>query len=79
MDIKAWMKDAANKINSLDDGTEFVLRDLFDVEKWEKLSPVDRRNFGKYFKNDVLEGCVTNTVYIDKPTNGSAKYRKVKD
>ena len=47
------------------------------LEKWEKLSPVDRRNFGKYFKNDVLEGCVTNTVYIDKPTNGSAKYRKV--
>lgn len=37
----------------------------------------DRKSFGKYFKNDVLEGCVANTVYIGKSPNGSAEYRKV--
>lgn len=77
MDIKAWMNDAVIKINSLDDGAEFKLKDLFDGVKWEKLPAGDRKSFGKYFKNDVLEGCVANTVYIGKSPNGSSEYRKV--
>lgn len=38
MDIKAWMNDAVIKINSLDDGAEFKLKDLFDGVKWEKIA-----------------------------------------
>lgn len=58
MDIKTWMNDAVIKINSLDDGTEFALKDLFDGVKWEELPKGDRLTFGRSFKNDVSEGNV---------------------
>ena len=77
MDIKTWMNDAVIKINSLDDGTEFALKDLFDGVKWEDLPKGDRLTFGRSFKNDVSEGNVKNVTYIGKAPNNSAKYRKV--
>ena len=77
MDIKTWMNDAVIKINSLDDGTDYALKDLYDCVKCYELPKGDRLTFGRSFKNDVSEGNVKNVTYIGKAPNNSAKYRKV--
>ena len=76
MDYLAWMDKTRRKIESLSVSTEFCLKDLFEGTQWCQLSVGERLNFGKYFKNEVLEGNVSNISYIGKAPNNSAKYRK---
>lgn len=76
MDNKYWMGKAINKINSLEKGKVFLLKDLFDGVEWTELSVGDRLGFGRYFKNEVFENSIPYVRYIGKAQNNSALYRK---
>lgn len=76
MDNAMWMDCAISKTNKLKNGVEFILKDLFDGVQWNKLSVGERLCFGRYFKNEVIEGKIPNVVYIGKAQNNSAKYKK---
>lgn len=77
MDNSLWLNRAISKTAALGSGTEFCLKDLFDGVEWNDLTVGTRLGFGRYFKNEVLEGHIPNVVYIGKAQNNSAKYRKV--
>ena len=77
MDNVLWLNRAISKTGELNSGTEFCLKDLFDGVEWNDLAVGARLGFGRYFKNEVLEGHIPNIVYVGKAQNNSAKYRKV--
>ena len=71
------MDGTSNKQNGkIGANTEFLLKDLFDGVEWNSLSKGERLNFGRLFKDEVLEGRVPNVQYIGKAQNNSARYRK---
>ena len=76
MDNLLWMRKATEIISHLKNNNEFLLKDLFDGIEWNNLSKGDRLSFGRYFKNEVIEGNVHHVTYIGKAQNNSAKYRK---
>ena len=45
----------------------------------DRTSQGDRLNFGRYFKNKVLNGKIPNVSYIGKAENNSALYQKEKE
>ena len=77
MDYTKWTNAAISKINSIPLGTVFLLKDLFEGVEWSNLEKGERLSFGKFFKNEVLEGRIPNVSYIGKAQNNSAKYQKV--
>ena len=76
MDYKYWMGKAIVKINTLETGVVFHLKDLFDGVEWNELPVGDRLGLGRYFKNEVLENSIPHVRYIGKAQNNSAQYRK---
>ena len=76
MDNTYWMGKAIDKINSLETGVVFYLKDLFDGVEWKELPVGDRLGFGKYFKNEILENSVPSVRYSVKAQNNSAQYIK---
>lgn len=43
----------------------------------DKLSPGDKRDFGRQFKSLVNRGAVPNVVFLGKAQNNSSRYKKV--
>lgn len=76
MDRLLWMNKAISKTGKISINTTFCLKDLFDGVEWNSLSAGDRRNFGRAFKNEVIEGHVPNVRFIGKEQNNSTKYIK---
>lgn len=76
MDNREWINKAISKTGALGNSTEFCLKDLFDGIEWKSLTRGERLNFGRLFKNEVIEGNVPNVTYIGKAQNNSAKYKK---
>ena len=76
MNNSHWMNKAKVSISQLKSNQIFLLKDLFDGIEWNNLAKGDRLSFGKYFKNEVIEGNVLHITYIGKAQNNSAKYRK---
>lgn len=74
MDYQLYMNSAISASGSLTNGAIFSLKDLFSVEDWTRLSKGERGNFGKYFKNQVLEGLVPGVSFLEKKS--SLIYRK---
>ena len=76
MDKIKWMARALSKTGEMHENTEFLLKDLFDGVEWNNLTVGERLGFGRFFKDEVLEGHVPNIYYIGKAQNNSAKYKK---
>ena len=76
MDLLEWFNKAIRTTDSLNNGFVFCVKDLFEGVEWTSLAKGDRLKFGKYFKNEVIEGHVPNVVFMGKSDNNSAKYRK---
>lgn len=68
---------ALMKIDSLDSGTEFGVKDLFEGTFWNNLDKGTRLNVGRNFKNRVDNNLIPEIQYIGKAANNSARYRKV--
>lgn len=72
------MRDVAqNRIDSLNNGTVFVVKDLFLGTDWDKLSSGEKKGFGRYFSNCVKEGQITSVCRDGENKAHSAKYKKV--
>ena len=74
LDAANWMEKAIQAISKLEDGTIFVLKDLFEGTEWKALPEGDRLYFGKDFKHRVLLGSVPRVKYLKKAQNNSAQY-----
>jgi hypothetical protein len=72
-----WINRAISKTGSLAPNTVFLLKDLFTGVEWDKLSPGDKRDFGRQFKSLVNRGAVPNVVFLGKAQNNSSRYKKV--
>jgi len=66
---------ARQRINLLEIGTEFVIKDLL-ADEWLKLVKGDKLYFGKVFKKAVERGEITSAKYDRKAENNSAVYRR---
>ena len=76
MDYEIWIHMAISKTGSLNKGTRFVLKDLFDGVKWSELENGERRELGRLFKIQVNRGMVPNVVFVGKAQNNSTMYQK---
>lgn len=77
VDYEKILKSAELKIDALDVGTEFFLKDLFDGTEWKKLKKGEKLSLGRRFKNCVELGKFSNVVYVGKAPNNSAIYKRV--
>ena len=57
----------------------FELSDLFERCEWDSMPKGDRIKLGKYFKNEVTDGCIPEIRYIKKSNNNHANYMKIKE
>lgn len=76
MDNQEWMAKAKQKIAQIQDGTVFVVKELFDGVEWGQLTPGEQRGFGRHFKNEVMGQHVEHVRYLKKAQNNSALYIK---
>lgn len=70
------MNKAISKTGTLDVGTEFVLKDLFNGIEWNKLSVGEKREFGRRFKNKVKKNVIPAVVCVGVSKNYSTLYQK---
>ena len=77
MDYEKILKSAEFKIDALDVGTEFFLKDLYNGTEWKKLQKGVKLSLGRRFKNCVKLGEIPNVIYLGKAQNNSAIYKKV--
>ena len=61
MDQRILLNRAISKLGGVAPGTEFLLKDLFDRVDWSNMKVVERLNFGRTFKAEVLAG-ITDTL-----------------
>lgn len=77
MDYELWINNAIAKTDELEQGTVFVLKDLFVGAEWDELSKGVRQNLGRQFKAKVNTGLVPNVVFVTDSQKGKATtYRK---
>lgn len=77
MDYEKMLKSARLKIDALDMGTEFFLKDLYNGIEWKKLQKGEKLSLGRRFKNCVMLGEFSNVIYVGKAPNNSAVYKRV--
>lgn len=77
MNNNEWFEKAKKSIELLPFDNVFTLPNLLNTSGWETLSRGERINFGKYFKNKVLNNNLPDIILISN--NGTAKYRKIKN
>ncbi|MFR5856782.1 MAG: DUF1413 domain-containing protein [Bacilli bacterium] len=75
-DIKEKIYD---KLNSLEEGKEFSIKDLVDEEIWNKISDEDKDSIGKLFYADIyyFKGIKLNNNYVGKDYGTKNVYIKV--
>lgn len=77
MDYELLMMESRKKIGCIAYGNIFVVKDLFDGAEWNAIPKGNRIAFGKYFKNEVLDGKIPEIMYHCKAKNNSAQYKKI--
>lgn len=73
MDINVILDQAIEETKCLNDGEEFLLRDLFKGYIWNRISRKDRLLLGTLFLNKVNTG-ITNILISEKSSSGQQKY-----
>jgi hypothetical protein len=77
VDYELWLNMAISKTGGLAEGTQFVLKDLFDGIKWSELTNGEKRELGRQFKVEVNRGMVPGITCNGKAMNNSTLYRKM--
>ena len=76
MDYRIWINKAISKTGSLEKGTVFLLKDLFEGIEWNKLSNGEKRELGRQFKIEVSHKLVPGVIFSGKAENNSSRYQK---
>ncbi len=79
MDYSELLKKANARISTIPYGQVFLAKDLFSGTEWNQLQKGEKLNFGKQFKNAVLDEKFPDVVYIGKAENNSAQYQKIRN
>jgi len=77
MDYNKWMKKAEIAVLKTEVSKKFEVKHLFQEIEWNTLSSGERRQFGRYFKNEVMEGRVAGAEFLEKAKNNHAMYIRV--
>ena len=77
MDIEKWKQKATDAIKTVPVSRVFVLKDLFDGIEWSALPRGEKLSFGRFFKNEVIDGRIAGVAYIGKANNNSAQYKRI--
>lgn len=75
MDINLLLKAAIDETESLHEGEEFLLKDLFKGYEWNRIPFKDRLLLGTLFLNTVHT--MHSITAIQKTPSNQQKYRKV--
>ena len=78
MDYQTWVNKALLKIGELDEGSTFVLKDLFPGVEWHTLARGEKLNLGRKFKANVDSKIIPYVVIVDSPKGTSTTHKKVK-
>ncbi|MBD5832916.1 MULTISPECIES: single-stranded DNA-binding protein [Bacillota] len=71
------LEQAVSVVNSLDSGTEFILKDLFTGVIWNEFQKSERLSVGTLFKNAVTGGFLQSKVQpTGKSSSNSAVYKR---
>lgn len=71
-------EEAKNQIETLDKGTEFIIKDLFRGVDWNKTDIGDRRSLGSNILNEVKNGSLNGVLEVlEKNTANQQRYRKL--
>ena len=76
MDNDKWLTIAKNKIETLDVGKKFEVKDLFETVEWTKLTKGERIGFGRFFANEVKEGKIEEIEALERGKNNHSRYKK---
>ena len=71
-----WLRKAKEKIITLDTGTVFEVKDLFDSLEWGELSAKERQGFGRYFSLNCRNGQIDNIHRIEDNQRKPNRYVK---
>lgn len=71
------MQTACKNLDKVAHNQKFVVKDLFEGCEWQKLTKGDKIQFGKYFKNEVMDNRVPNVCYLERAKNNHALYIKI--
>ena len=74
MNTELWIGKAIESVRKLEDGTVFVLKDLFEGVEWKSLPVGERTTFGRHFKNKVVERAIADVYLNGKAQNNSTRY-----
>ena len=78
MNYEELFQKALENIEHTPKNIPFVVKDLFGTE-WYILERRDKLEFGRLFKNAVIEGSIPNIKYIGKAQNNSAQYIRTQE
>jgi len=76
MNYDEWLENALSKISTLQIGSVFEVKDLFDSIEWNKQESKDKRFFGKYFSCKYNDGVIKGIERVDYDKKISNRYRK---
>lgn len=76
MNTEEWYARALTKIERLEKGTTFEIKELFEEINWKSLSKGERIVFGKFFANEAREGRVPQVASLERGKNNHSRYVK---
>ena len=71
-----WLEKAKKQIYNLPSGYVFFLKDLFQGIEWKTLEKGHKLSFGRFFKNEVTSGKISDVSFLGKAVNNSSQYIK---
>jgi hypothetical protein len=77
--LKELMEIAKDTVNELQEGEEFIVKDLFKGFEWNRIDKGNRTKLGSMFFNFSKNGIELIIVGIGKTFLNQQKYRKLQD
>ena len=77
MDNEKWLTIAKQKIETIENGKVFQVKDLFENVDWTTLKKGERICFGKFFSNEVRELHIENVKALERGKDNHSRYMKV--
>ena len=79
MNMEQLVERAVRKARTLEVGTQFVVRELFDGVEWNGIAVGVRRKLGVHFRSYVNDHPDCGVVFLGKRANNSSEYLRVED
>lgn len=75
-DFDELFETIREKVDALEKGRTFLVKDLFVGIHWNDLSKGDKLSFGRFFKRKVELGKIPGVIINGRAKNNSVLYKK---